>query len=151
MCIPTMTWLGPQPSCIQSTSVPHCVFSLVLDALAAGSLGVYFLNLNDERGVLVFKEGTRETPADVFCGQLFHAAGVSCPQMAVLSKADHSNLLSSLKDTLFSTQGGGDHLQGDRARGAGGVVMEFQPGFTLKDARARECIRCVCVKALVSE
>eukprot|EP01147_Barroeca_monosierra_P010049 gene10049-2221_t len=105
-----------------------------------GSLGVYFMNLKGNHGVVVFKEGTQSTPADVFCSKLLHTMGIATPAIDVLSKQSHTSLIKILVDTPFTVRGAGDHLQDARAQNAGGVIMEFVPGVTLKHPDVQACL-----------
>lgn len=99
------------------------------------------MNLKGNHGVVVFKEGTQSTPADVFCSKLLHTMGIATPAIDVLSKQSHTSLIKILVDTPFTVRGAGDHLQDARAQNAGGVIMEFVPGVTLKHPDVQACLR----------
>jgi hypothetical protein len=51
----------------------------------AGSLGVRFLNLNAQQGVIVLKQGDLSTATEYFCSLVLQQLNIRCPTIRVLS------------------------------------------------------------------
>eukprot|EP00050_Salpingoeca_kvevrii_P007612 m.297354 g.297354 ORF g.297354 m.297354 type:complete len:361 (+) comp13595_c0_seq1:20-1102(+) len=99
-----------------------------------GSTGVFFLNLKQDGGVIVLKQGSANTASEYFCTEFINTLhlGVTTPRVRILPMKEFHELLDTLKRVPFSVQGAGEALQLDRVRSAGGIFMEFVPGMTLK-------------------
>lgn len=58
-----------------------------------GSTGVFFLNMKDDSGVVVLKQGGPNTPSELFCTLLFNEiAVVSTPKVRVLHQVDDGSV-----------------------------------------------------------
>lgn len=97
-----------------------------------GSLGVFFLKLSGEgnNGVVVLKEGARQSAGDYFCSLLYPVLGVATPAMRVLSKAEFKVVTDRLAPCPCTSPGAADKLQYLKQNGA--VLMEYAKGVTLK-------------------
>lgn len=96
-----------------------------------GSLGVFLLNLKNNGGVIVFKQGSSSSASELFCSLLYKELGIATPSMRVLPKAEFLKIIDQLGDVCFKEPGAGDHLQ-SQGKQRGAVGMQFAKGVTLK-------------------
>eukprot|EP00045_Choanoeca_perplexa_P009717 m.94794 g.94794 ORF g.94794 m.94794 type:complete len:358 (+) comp15004_c0_seq4:778-1851(+) len=100
-----------------------------------GSLGVRFLNLNAQQGIIVLKQGDLSTATEYFCSLVLQQLNVRCPTIRVLPLNDWRPAAAAASQVPFTVAGGGARLAEERTLSAGGVVQSFVSGFTLKDPR----------------
>eukprot|EP00730_Choanoeca_flexa_P007447 TRINITY_DN12335_c0_g2_i3.p1 TRINITY_DN12335_c0_g2~~TRINITY_DN12335_c0_g2_i3.p1 ORF type:complete len:358 (+),score=70.58 TRINITY_DN12335_c0_g2_i3:118-1191(+) len=102
-----------------------------------GSLGVRFLNLKADRGVVVLKQGDLSTATEYFCSLVLCHLGIRCPRIRVLTNDEWRQAASAAAQVPFTEAGAGARLAEERTLSSGGVLQSFQPGFTLKDPRVK--------------
>jgi len=97
-----------------------------------GSLGVFFLKLSGagNNGVIVLKQGARQSAGEFFCSLLYRGVGVPTPTMRVLSNQQLKVVAGSVGACPCTSPGAADKLQYHTGNGA--VLMEYSPGCTLK-------------------
>lgn len=51
-----------------------------------GSTGVFFFDLKDDAGIVVFKQASQSTPSELFCAKIYKHFGIRSPAMRVLPR-----------------------------------------------------------------
>lgn len=104
-----------------------------------GSLGVFLLNLKNDAGVIVMKQGAISSAAECFCSLLYRDLKLAAPAIRVLNEVEYKKIVAQLGDVSFTTPGAGDHLQ-SRAGQRGAMLMEFGAGVTLKHPSIKDIL-----------
>jgi hypothetical protein len=102
-----------------------------------GSLGVFLLDLKDGGGVIVMKQGSIQSAAELYCSLLYRDLGIAAPAMRVLHSGEYGQIITQLGECSFTSPGAGDHLQSRSGMSGvtgqrGALLMEFSPGVTFK-------------------